>query len=66
MYRSVEQSKIFKVRKDPHRISTKGKNREHGINNELAHQKVYVSALTMPAITQCKPNENLKSCNGKL
>lgn len=34
------------------------------MNNELA-QRVYVSALTMPATTQCKPNENLQSCNGK-
>lgn len=36
------------------------------MNNELTHKKGYVSALTMPAITQCKPNENLISCNGKL
>lgn len=32
----------------------------------LLIKKVYGSALTMPAITQCKPNENLKSWNGKL
>lgn len=34
--------------------------------NELLHQKVHVSALNMPAITQCKLNQQLKSCNNKL
>lgn len=36
------------------------------MHNELAHKKAYASALTTPAISQCKPNENLLSCNGKL
>lgn len=30
------------------------------MNNEIAHENVYVSVLTMPAITQCKSNKNLK------
>lgn len=34
--------------------------------DELPYQKVHVSALNMPAITQCKPSQQLKSCNDKL
>lgn len=37
-----------------------------GWTNKLPQQKVHVSALNMPAITQCKPNQKLKSCNHKI